>query len=329
MDVLCIGEALIDFVSSDTGVSVGDSSGFVKAAGGGPANVAVSVSRLGKTSGFLGKVGDDPFGRFLQRTLAGDRVDTKGMCFETEARTGLAFVSLQADGERDFSFFRHPSADMLFRPEELEVSLLRNCRALHFGTISLIQEPSRTTTLAAIQIAREHGAIISCDPNLRLPLWPDAESARVWMRKALDLADFAKLSAEEVTFLREKEGVEGLQEWYDDPSRPDLSVVTCGQRGCFFASGDACFAAHPGYVVDAIDTTGAGDGFVGAFLARLLDFIESVEQLRTLSESALAPICAYANAAGALTTTRKGAIPALPTAAEVDAFLEANQLVAV
>src|SRR5687767_6054827 len=313
MDVLCIGEALIDFVSLETGVSVSESPGFLKAAGGAPANVAVGVSRLRKSSGFLGKVGEDPFGHFLQRSLASEGVDTSGLRFEPESRTGLAFVSLQADGERDFSFFRHPSADMLFRPEELEVSLLRDCRVLHFGTISLIQEPSRTTTLAAIKIAREHGAIVSCDPNLRRPLWPDDQSAREWTRKALELADFAKLSAEEVIFLREKEGVEGLQEWYDDPSRPALSVVTCGQRGCFFASGDSCFAAHPGYAVDAVDTTGAGDGFVAAFLTRLLECIHAVDELKTLSESALAPICAYANAAAALTTTRKGAIPSLPT----------------
>ena len=321
MDVLCIGEALVDFVSQETGVSVGESAGFTRAAGGAPANVAVGVRRLGLTSGFIGKVGEDPFGRMLEQTLTRESVDTTGLCFDEEARTGLAFVSLQANGERDFSFFRNPSADMRLRPEELNVSLLRSCDVLHFGTISLIQEPSRTATLAAIKVAREHGAIISCDPNLRLPLWPDSGSAREWMRKALELADIAKLSADEVMFLRERSGLEGLQEWYDDPSRPTVSVITCGQRGCFFARGDSCFAAHPGFAVNAVDTTGAGDGFMSGFLVRLLEQVSGPDDLSTLTESALSEICAYANAVGALTATKKGAIPALPTSSEVDAFL--------
>ena len=329
MDVLCIGEALIDFVSLDTGVSVGESSGFLKAPGGAPANVAVGVSRLGRSSGYMGKVGEDPFGRLLERTLAREGVDTSGLCFDADTRTGLAFVSLQANGERDFTFYRHPSADMLFRPEELEVSALRNCAVLHFGTISLIQEPSRTTTLAAIQIAREHGAIISCDPNLRIPLWPDVETARQWMRKALELSHVAKLSADEVMFLRGREGLEGLQEWYDDPSRPSLSVVTCGQRGCFYASGDSCFAAHPGYTVDAVDCTGAGDGFMAGFLIRLLNHVDGPDGIAALPESDLDGLCAYANAVGALTTTRKGAIPALPTAGEVESFLSSRQPIPV
>ena len=321
MDVLCIGEALVDFVSLETGVSVGESSGFTRAAGGAPANVAVGVRRLGLSSGFIGKVGDDPFGRFLQQSLAREGVDTSGLQFDEEARTGLAFVSLQPNGERDFSFFRNPSADMRLRPEELDVGLLRTCDVLHFGTISLIQEPSRTATLAAIQIAKEHGAIITCDPNLRLSLWPDSGTAREWMRKALKLSHVAKLSAEEVMFLRECDGIEGLQQWYDDPSRPPVSIVTCGQRGCFFASGDTCFSAHSGYAVNVIDTTGAGDGFMSGFLVRLLEQISGPDHLSILTESALSEICAYANAAGALTTTRKGAIPALPTSGEVDTFL--------
>jgi fructokinase len=210
---------------------------------------------------------------------------------------------------------------MNLRPEELDISLLRSCRALHFGTISLVQEPSRTSTLAAIEIAREHGALISCDPNLRLPLWPDEDTARHWMRKALEISDVAKLSAEEVMFLRQRDGLEALDEWYDDDSRPELSVVTCGSHGCFFAAGESCFAAHPGYAVDAVDATGAGDGFMAGFLSGLLDKIETSADLRGLKEFELTALCAFANAVGALTTTRKGAIPALPTAAEVETFL--------
>jgi fructokinase len=248
------------------------------------------------------------------------------MLFDSDFPTGLAFISTKSDGERDYAFFRNSCADMLLSADELVVPLVSGCKILHFGTISLIQEPSRTTTLAAIKIARDNGAIISCDVNLRAELWEDPETARLWMRKALELSDVAKLSADEVIFLREREGLEGLQEWYDDPSRPRLSTVTCGHRGCFFASGDSCFAAHPGYWVDAVDTTGAGDGFTAGFLHGLLEHAARPEDLDSLDEADLTSLCAYANAVGALACTRKGAIPAMPTAGEVSSFLESRRL---
>src|SRR5437764_13192160 len=165
--VICLGEALIDFVADVHGVSIEDCPGFRKAAGGAPANVAVGVARLGRTSAFAGKVGEDPFGRFLERTLAENGVDTSPMRFDAEARTGLAFVSLMEDGERDFVFYRHPSADMRLRPDELPQDLFDGARIFHFGSITLISEPSRSTTLEALRRARSAGCRISFDPNLR------------------------------------------------------------------------------------------------------------------------------------------------------------------
>jgi fructokinase len=168
--VITLGEMLIDFVPTVSGVSLIEAPAFQKAAGGAPANVAVGLARLGVPSGFMGKVGEDAF--------AENGVDTTALCFSKAARTALAFVSLKADGERDFMFYRHPSADMLYTPEEVDEDYLEQARIFHYGSISLIGEPSRSATLRAIEVARQSGALISYDPNLRLNLWPDAQSAK-------------------------------------------------------------------------------------------------------------------------------------------------------
>ncbi|MBC7870176.1 MAG: fructokinase, partial [Chitinophagaceae bacterium] len=170
MTVVSMGELLIDFVALESGVSVGDVSGFQKAPGGAPANVAVAVARLGHDSAFLGQVGDDPFGHFLAEVLEAEGVDVHGLRFSPEARTALAFVSLGANGERSFSFYRNPSADMLYRPEDVALDVLDGAKIFHFGSITLIGEPSRSATLKAAQTARERGLIVSYDPNLRLAL---------------------------------------------------------------------------------------------------------------------------------------------------------------
>ncbi len=177
-DVIACGELLIDFVPTQSGVSLGQAQAFQKAAGGAPANVAVGIAWLGHRAGFLGQVGDDDFGHFLADTLADAGVDVGGLRFSPLARTALAFVSLRADGERSFMFYRHPSADMLWRPEDVDASYCAGTRIFHFGSISLIGEPSRAATLAAVGHARAAGALISYDPNLRLALWPSAEDAR-------------------------------------------------------------------------------------------------------------------------------------------------------
>ena len=177
-DAICLGELLIDFVPTVTGVNLIEAPAFIKAAGGAPGNVAVGLARLGVRSAFMGKVGDDPFGHFLANTLAEVGVDVSPLRFSAEARTALAFVSLRADGEREFMFYRHPSADMLFTPREVDVDAIQHAKLLHFGSISLIGEPSRSATLYAVDAARAAGCLVSYDPNLRLPLWPDAEAAR-------------------------------------------------------------------------------------------------------------------------------------------------------
>ena len=201
VDVVCLGEMLIDFVPTVTGVGLDGANTFRKAAGGAPANVAVGVARLGGSSAFMGKVGEDGFGRFLADTLAQAGVDIGPLLFAPGAPTSLAFVSLAPDGDREFLFYRHAAADTLFAPEEVDEAAIRGCKVLHYGSISLIAEPCRSATLHAIELARQHGVRRSYDPNLRLALWPDAAAAREGMRLGLRHAEIVKIGVEEVEFL--------------------------------------------------------------------------------------------------------------------------------
>jgi sugar/nucleoside kinase (ribokinase family) len=298
-----------------SGVSLEECPGFRKSPGGAPANVAVGLARLGVDSAFLGKVGDDPFGRFLERAFAAAGVNTRFMRFDRDARTGLAFVSIQADGERDFVFFRNPSADMLLRADEIPDAALEGCRIYHFGSITLTQEPSRGATLQTLRRARERGAIISFDPNLRPPLWPDLDSARREILAALPLADAVKVSEEEGEFLfgpgSPREHAARLL-----GAGVKLAAVTRGAGGCYLATPEAA-ADVPGFSVAAVDTTGAGDGFVAGLLAGLLETgLEGAA-----GEDALFRLGRFGNAAGAITCLRKGAIPALPDREAVERFL--------
>src|ERR671919_728932 len=304
-DVICLGEVLIDFVPTVTPTTLIEAPAFQKAPGGAPANVAVALVRLGRSSAFMGMTGDDPFGRFLELTLAEAGVDTGPLRFTREARTALAFVSLRADGERQFMFYRQPSGDMLFRPEDVDEAAIRACRALHVGTISLISEPSRSATLHAIDRARAAGCLISCDPNLRHALWPDAE------------ADVVKISDDELLFLTGSTdpGAARSDLWQ---AHHRLMVVTLGASGCVFIAAGATGMVG-GFSVASVDATGAGDAFVAGLLDGLLadpDALGDPDRLRT--------ICRFACAVGALTTTERGAIPALPTRQVVERFLEAS-----
>lgn len=334
-EVVCLGEALIDFVASESGVTVGESSGFVKAPGGAPANVAVGVARLGHSSTFLGKVGEDPFGRFLAETFAGAGVDTGGMVFSTTERTGLAFVSLAASGERDFCFFRNPSADMTYIPAELDTARISACTIFHYGSITLIDEPARTATLTAVQQAKSEGKLISYDPNLRPPLWRTLEEARETILETIPLADMVKVSEEELGFLLKRNspdaaltadeveecGVEFMARF----ATVSLLCVTRGAKGCAWWTRGGEHGSLSGFAVTAVDTTGAGDGFIAAVMVGLLERgATTAGRLASLDAETLRALFSYANAVGALTTTRKGAIPALPTLAEVAAFLSAR-----
>lgn len=312
-DVVCFGDLLIDFVPTVTGTGLADAPAFVKAPGGAAANVAVGLARLGVPSAFMGKVGDDPFGHFLAATLQGEGVDVTPLRFEPRARTALAFVSLRADGEREFLFYRHPSADMLFVPAEVDVDSIRAAKAFHFDSISLAAPQPRETALHAVDVATRAGKLISYDVNLRLPLWPDAEAAKAGLRTGLAKAQVVKLSDDELEFLtgsREPQAVRQL--WHDG-----LQVVTLsrGSQGSTWFTRSASHDVGT-FKVEAVDTTGAGDGFMAGLLGGLLAQPEAVKD-----PGALDALCRYANAVGALTTCQRGAIPALPTRQDVERFM--------
>ncbi len=329
-DVVCLGEALIDFVALESGVGVGEASGFLKAPGGAPANVAVGAAKLGIKSAFLGKVGDDPFGHFLADTFAEAGADTGGMVFSHEHRTGLAFVSLKEDGARDFCFFRNPSADMTYSPSELDRERIWNAKIFHFGSITLINEPAAATTRTAVQVAQDAGLLISYDPNLRESLWPDLITAQKTILSMAPSADIIKVSEEELVFLMSDtntanslisvETISSLSEAFMEKyPQVTLLVVTRGSDGCFWRTQSGILGFLAGMVAEAVDTTGAGDGFVAALLSGLIVNQKTTrEELKKLTWEQYEHLFRTANVVGSFTTRRKGAILALPTLSELN-----------
>ncbi len=305
---------LIDFVSTEAGVSLVQAPAFKKAPGGAPANVAVGVARLGYRAGFIGQVGNDEFGHFLADILQSFEVDTSGLRFTPLARTALAFVSLRADGEREFMFYRHPSADMLWHPEDVDLAYVASCHIFHYGSISLIHEPSRGATLTALDHAKSNEALLSYDPNLRLSLWPSPDAARAGILDGWQHAEIIKVSEEELTFLSDKSTLERAARslWHD---RLQLLVVTQGRAGCTYFTAEGR-GYMPGFAVRPVDTTGAGDGFVAGMLAGLLE--GDLTWSREVIEKALC----LGNAVGALSTTQMGAMSSLPTMKEAKALLQ-------
>ncbi|CAN6448782.1 unnamed protein product [Victoria cruziana] len=274
--VASFGEMLIDFVPTEAGVSLADAPGFLKKAGGAPANVAIAVKRLGGRSAFIGKLGDDEFGRMLAGILRENGVDDQGVRFDGNARTALAFVTLRADGEREFMFYRNPSADMLLTPDELDLPLLHQTKILHYGSISLISEPCRSAHLRAMAEAKKAGALLSFDPNLRLALWPSPDDARKRILSIWEEADIIKVSDVELEFLTGNGSLEdevALSLWHKDLK---LLVVTIGDKGCKYYTKHSRGAVNS-VKVKAVDTTGAGDAFIGALLKQLSQDVSLLE----------------------------------------------------
>ncbi|KAF1879147.1 hypothetical protein Lal_00047819 [Lupinus albus] len=313
--IITFGEMLIDFVPDTAGVSLAESTAFIKAPGGAPANVACAIAKLGSNAAFIGKVGDDEFGRMLIDILRENKVNTDGVCFDMGARTALAFVTLRKDGEREFMFYRNPSADMLLKESELNMGLIKKANIFHYGSISLISEPCRSAHLAAMKSAREAGALLSYDANLRLPLWPSDEACRSGIKSIWFDADFIKVSDNEVQFLTqgdpEKEEVV-MSLWHD---KLKMLLVTDGEKGCRYFSKN--FKGRvTGFSVKVVDTTGAGDSFVGAILTAVAKDPSIFDNEPKLREALM-----FANACGAICTTKKGAIPALPTPTQAQEFI--------
>ena len=304
-DIVAIGELLIDFapVPDQTGIYP-----VMKAnPGGAPANFLAALSKYGAKTAFIGKVGADSFGYLLKNTMEEVGVDTTGMILDDSVFTTLAFVTLDKNGDRSFSFARKPGADTCLTWEEIDQSLLKNTRAVHFGTLSLTNDPARTATQKAIAFAKAQGKMITFDPNLRLPLWNNPEEAKNQILWGLAQADVVKISEEEVDFLwhcNPKEGARKLLEEYG----VKLAMVTLGPDGAYLTNGKAaarvkCPKVHP------VDTTGAGDIFGGSAIYMLLRSGTAPEELNALQLEAIGQM---ASTAASLSTEKFGGIPSVP-----------------
>ncbi len=314
-DVTAIGELLIDFTmngQSDQGNNL-----FEACPGGAPCNVLAILNKLGRKTSFIGKVGEDQFGRLLKGTIEELGIGTKGLIIDKEIRTTLAFVHTFPDGDREFSFYRKPGADMMLSEDEVDLDMIRRSRVFHFGTVSMTDEPSRSATKKALKAAKEAGCLITFDPNLRPPLWGSLDDAKEQIEYGFQYCDVLKISDNEIQFVSGKEdydeGIRYLKEKYQIP----LIFLTMGKDGSRAYYKDLR-VERKGFAVKAIETTGAGDTFCGCAINGVL-----THGLDNLTEDVLGDILTYANAGAALITMKKGAIRSMPEPEEITKLLEA------
>ena len=308
MDILTIGEVLIDL--TQTGRDEKGIPQFAANPGGAPANLAVAASRLGAKTAFIGKVGADGFGRYLSDVLTQNGVDASGVAVDRQHPTTMAVVSVDASGERDFSFYRGANADVMLSKEDIPDAALEGAKVVHFGSVSLTADPSRSATLDAVRRARAMGKTITYDPNYRANLWPDQDTAVAQMKAPLDLVDILKVSDEELPLLT---GTTDCESGTAQLAAHGIGLifVTLGPDGVFYRMGEK--TGHVAGVPCKVgDTNGAGDTFFGAALSKLCK-----EDLTALTVEKLEQVLAFANKAASITTSRHGAIPAMPTLEEM------------
>lgn len=313
-DVVTLGELLVDFTPA--GYTEQKYPLYIMNPGGAPANVAVGAARLGASSAFLGKVGADSMGIMLQKVMDKNGVDTRGLIVDKGLDTMFTLVQLGEAGDRSFRFFRDNSADVNFHTEEVNKAVIHSSRALHVGSISMTQEPTRSATLSAVRIAHESGAAISFDPNIRLELWKSTEDALSAICALLPLCDILKVSEEELMLLSGRKEIDSGMEYIAKKNNIPLVFVTLGPQGCQWRFHDSTGMACA-YDVNTVDTTGAGDSFIGAVLFALFHQHKGLETLNTKDMEEIAD---FACAASSLTTAGRGAISSMPNAAQVEAL---------
>lgn len=316
-DVIALGELLIDF--TDNGKSAQGNTIFEANPGGAPCNVLAMLNRCGNPTAFIGKVGKDIFGLKLKATLEEVGIDTSNLVVDEEARTTLAFVETFEDGDRDFSFFRNPGADMLLTAGEVDEEMIRDSRIFHFGTLSMTHEGVREATKKGIRVAKESGAMVSFDPNLRPPLWKSLDDAREQVAYGLGQCDILKISDNEIQWFTGEEdydaGIAKLRGEYDIP----LILLSMGRDGSRAYYKDLRVEV-PSFLQDnTIETTGAGDTFGGCCLHYVLE-----KGLDNLDEGSLREMLTFANAAASIITTRKGALRVMPEVEEVEEFIRSR-----
>ena len=313
-DVTALGELLIDF--TENGLSGQGNPLFEANPGGAPCNVLAMMNRLGKKTAFIGKVGQDQFGRTLKASLEELGIGTENLLLDKNVHTTLAFVHTAEDGDRDFSFYRKPGADMMILAEEVQEDLIASSRVFHFGTVSMTDEPTRGATVKALEYARKHQVMVTFDPNLRPPLWRNLQEAKEQIWYGLSQCSAVKMSEEELEFITGERsldrGVEAVRNRFDIP----LICITMGKQGSKAYYGDAA-VEKAGFVQEhTIETTGAGDTFCASMINYILD-----HGIQGLTEKDLEEMLTFANAAASIITTRKGALRVMPTREEVQALL--------
>ena len=314
-DVVALGELLIDFAPKAT-----DEAGYptLKAnPGGAPGNFLAALAKYGCSTAMMGKVGDDMFGRLLVQTLRGAGIDTKGVLLDKDQFTTLAFVSLDASGNRDFSFARKPGADTCLTPEELDLDLLKGSRVFHFGTLSLTDEPAASATRRAIEAAKVEGLLISLDPNLRKPLWKREEDAKAAIEWSLRQADIVKISDEEIEWLWGLSPEAGAQKLLHEYG-VSLVYATLGPKGCHAATRSCSTTVSSPSGIHVVDTTGAGDIFGGSAMSR---FLQIKKAPADLTEAELTHIVRFACTAASLSTQKHGGIGSVPEIEEIEKLL--------
>ncbi len=303
IDIAAVGECLVDFVSEQ----VNGALVLGGHPGGAPANVLAMASKLGCNTQMIAKVGSDAFGRFLIDELKQASVGTDSMVFADKQPTTLAIVSLDAFGNRSFGFYRDHTADVSLDFFEIDERILQNCSIFHFGSVSMTAEPARSATLQAVRVAKKAGALISYDPNLRIPLWEDLATAKKIILQGMQLANVVKLSGEELEFLTSADLNISMEALFDE-YKMKILAVTLGAAGCVARTKQGSFTSKA-YDVHCVDTTGAGDAFWGAILAGIIKNPGSID---TWPSEKITDLLDFANAAGSLATMKKGAIPAMP-----------------
>lgn len=316
--IFAIGEALIDFIPSQKGCQLKEVISFERVAGGAPANICAAIAKLGGKASFLTKLGKDPFGDYIIEVLQSAGVECEHILRTNKANTGLAFVSLKEDGNRDFSFYRNPSADLLLEADELEEAWFEDCYGLHFCSVDLVEAPMKYAHKKAIDYTLAHGGIVSFDPNVRLPLWETEEACRAAILEFLPYAHIVKISDEELEFITGyKEMEKALPELFK--GNAEIIIYTKGGDGAEIYTRTT--KVHvPGNKLEVVDTTGAGDSFIGAFLYRLLADEVNQEELSTLSEATLKEYLSFANDYAGYSTLGKGAIGSYATLREIENF---------
>lgn len=308
-DVIALGELLIDFTMN--GQSEQGNNMFEACPGGAPCNVLALLNKMGKKTAFIGKVGKDQFGALLRDTITEAGIDASNLMVDENVNTTLAFVHTFPDGDREFSFYRNPGADMMLTADEVNPEVVKDTKVFHFGTLSMTHEGVREATKKAVETAKANGCLVSFDPNLRPPLWSSLDHAKEQMEYGFGKCDILKISDNEIQFVSGKEdydeGIAYLQETYNIP----LILLTMGKDGSR-AYYKGMRVERPGFSVKAIETTGAGDTFCGSSLNYLVD-----HDFENLTEEQLGEMLTFANAAAALVTTKKGAIKAMPVKEEV------------